>query len=99
MFNMNPAAVGISAATETGISIETAASTGASMPALTGQVPMANDLDSAMFAQVAVSSGAAYGAVATEHAAQRGAYSAAQSLSAAATEASEAMTAAANTLG
>jgi hypothetical protein len=79
-FTMVPGAVDLSAAAETGISEEMAATTAAGAAALTGAIPMAPDADSAEFAAALNAAGAAYLATAAEHVGQRGAFAGAQGL-------------------
>lgn len=79
-FSVVPAAVDMSALTESGISMEMAASTAAGAAALTGVVPMAADLDSAQFTQALAAAGAAYLAAAADHVGQRAAFAGAQTL-------------------
>ncbi len=97
-FNVNPAAVNLSAVTEIAVGTEMAASSAGTSEPLLGNAPMALDLDSLAFANAQSAAGAAYTGVKAEHVAQRLIYAAAQSGASLATEANEAITAAANTL-
>lgn len=97
-FNVNPAAVSLSAATEVGIATEMAASSAGTAPAMMSVLPMALDLDSAAFVAAHQAATAAYSGIKAEHVAQRGLYSAMQAGASLATEANEAISAAANTL-
>ena len=81
--NVNAAAVGISAATETGISAEMGAATSAASEALVGVMPMGADLDSTEFAAALNAAGASYIGTASEHLANRGMFASAQDLAAA----------------
>lgn len=83
MMDVQPAAVGLSSATEAGISASMAASASAASAALLGATPMGLDGDSAQFAAALNAAGAAYLATTAEHAGQRGAYAGAQSLASA----------------
>ena len=96
--NVNPAAVGMSAATEVGIATDLAASSGATSEALLVNVPMALDADSLAFAEALSGAGAAYTGVKAEHVAERGIYAGSQTAASAAYEASEAIRAVENTL-
>lgn len=80
MLNVVPEAVGLSSATEAGISAAMGASTAAGSAALVGVIPMAADVDSAAFAAALNAAGSAYLGAAAEHTGQRAAYSGAQSL-------------------
>jgi hypothetical protein len=79
-FGVVPAAVDLSSLTESGISVEMAATTSAGAAALTGVVPMAADADSAGFAEALNATGATYLATAAEHVGQRTAFASAQTL-------------------
>lgn len=79
-FSVIPAAVEMSSLTESGISMEMAATTAAGAAALTGVVPMAADADSAEFAAALNATGAAYLAGAAEHVGQRASFAGAQTL-------------------
>lgn len=92
MMDVQPAAVGLSSATEAGITASMAASASAAAPALVGVTPMGLDGDSAQFAAAMNATGAAYLATAAEHAGQRSAYSGAQSLAGATYEVADAAT-------
>ena len=83
VMNIDAAAVGTSAATETGISVEMGAATSAASEALVGVMPMGADLDSAEFAAALNAAGASYIGTATEHLANRGMFAGAQDLAAA----------------
>jgi hypothetical protein len=83
VMNVNAAAVGTSAATESGISAEMGAATSAASAALVGVMPMGADLDSAEFAAALNAAGASYLGTATEHLANRGMFAGAQDLAAA----------------
>ena len=83
VMNLDAAAVGTSAATETGISAEMGAATSAASEALVGVMPMGADLDSAEFAAALNAAGASYIGTATEHLANRGMFAGAQDLAAA----------------
>jgi hypothetical protein len=97
VFGMEPAAVGVSSATEAGLAAESAGvaagSAGALVPA-----PMALDLDSARFAAQAAAAGEEHVAMVAQHAESRGLYSGAQALVVGTTVATEEMRAAAATL-
>jgi hypothetical protein len=95
VFAMEPAAVGVSAATEAGLAAEMGAGATAVAPALLDPMPMAADADSARFAAMCAAAGAAHVAVAEQHGLERGLYSGAQSLAMATTVATEVMHAAA----
>ncbi|OSC40289.1 PE domain-containing protein [Mycobacterium decipiens] len=94
LFDIDPGAVDVSAAAETGISEEMAATTAAGAAALTGVLPMAPDADSAEFAAALNAAGAAYLASAAEHVGQRVAFAGAQGLAAATSVATEGLRAA-----
>jgi hypothetical protein len=79
-FGVTPAAVDASAATETGIGAEMAATTAAGAAALTGVTPMAADTDSAAFAVALNATGVSYLAAMSEHVEQRTGVAGAQSL-------------------
>jgi hypothetical protein len=79
-FGVVPAAVDMSSRTESGISMEMAATTAAGAAALTGVVPMAADADSVQFAEALNATGAAYLAAAADHVEQRAAFAGAQTL-------------------
>ena len=96
--NVNPAAVGLSSAMETGIAVELGASSAGTSEGLLVNLPMALDLDSAAFAEALSSAGAAYAGVKAEHVAERSIYAVAQSSASLAYEASEALRAIENTL-
>ena len=83
VMNVNAAAVGTSAATETGISAEMGAATSAASEALVGVMPMGADLDSAEFAAALNAAGVSYIGTASEHLANRGMFAGAQDLAAA----------------
>lgn len=83
LYQIGPAAVGMSSAAETGISEEMAATTAAGSAALTGVMPMAPDADSIEFAAALNAAGAAYLATAAEHTGQRAAFAGAQGLASA----------------
>ena len=68
--NVNPGAVGMSAATEVGIATDLAASSGATSEALLVNMPMALDADSLAFAEALSGAGAAYTGVKAEHVAE-----------------------------
>ena len=85
VFGMEPAAVGVSAATEAGLAAESAGVAGALVPP-----PMALDADSVKFSALVAAAGQEHVAMGVQHATQRGLYSGAQSsamLDAVATEA------------
>jgi len=88
-FGMVPGAVDMSAAAETGISEEMAATTAAGAAALTGVMPMAPDTDSAEFTAALNAAGAAYLTTVTEHAGQRAGFAGAQGLASTTTVATE----------
>lgn len=96
--NVLPAAVDLSALTESGISTDMAASTAAGAAALTGVVPMAADADSAQFAAALNAAGTAYLGTAAEHVGQRAAFAGTQSLASATYVAADAANAANVTL-
>jgi hypothetical protein len=98
VFAMDPAMVGVSAATEAGLAAEMGAAATAVAPALLNPVPMGADADSARFAAMCAAAGAAHVAVAEEHGLERGLYSGAQSLAMTTAVATEAMRAAAATI-
>jgi len=83
VLNVSAATVGVSAATETGISAEMAAATSAAAAALTAALPMGADLDSIEFAAALNAAGASYIGTAGEHLANRGLFAGAQNLAAA----------------
>lgn len=80
--DVSPAAVNVSALTESVISGEMAATTAAGSAALTGVVPMAASADDAAFAAAMAGAGGAYLGVAAEHVGQRVAYAGGQSTTA-----------------
>jgi hypothetical protein len=88
---VTPAAVNLSAATETGIGAEMAATTAAGAAALTGVTPMAADLDSAAFAAALNATGASYLATMADHVQQRTGFAGAQSLASTTYEAMDAI--------
>ncbi|MDF2822825.1 MAG: hypothetical protein K0R68_233 [Mycobacterium sp.] len=92
MMDVQPAAVGLSSATEAGITASMAASASSAAPALLGATPMGMDGDSAAFAAALNAAGAAYLATAAEHAGQRSAYAGAQSLASATYSAADVIT-------
>lgn len=83
VLNVSAAAVGTSAATENGISADTATAAAAAAEPLTGVMPMGADLDSIEFAAALNAAGAAYLGTASEHLANRGMFAGAQNLAAA----------------
>lgn len=97
-FNLNPAAVGVSAATEIAVGTEMAASSVGTSEPLLAPIQMALDGDSLEFNLALQAAGAAYTGVKAEHVVQRAVYAAAQAGASVATEANEAITAAANSL-
>lgn len=94
VFAMVPAGVGVSAAVEAGLAVESAGLAVGVAAAFT-PAPMAPDLDSAQFALQAAAAGQEHVAVAQQHAASRGSYSGAQSLAVTDAVATEAIRAAA----
>lgn len=82
VLNVSSAAVGTSAATESGISAGMGAATAAAAEALTGVMPMGADLDSVEFAAALNAAGAAYLGTASEHLANRGMFAGSQNLAA-----------------
>ena len=99
MLSVEPEAVLGSAAVESGISAETAATAASAAPALLGVLPMGNDPDSMLFHAALLASGSEYLGIVAEHSAQRGLFSGAQSTAAAVYSATEAMRAATVALG
>lgn len=98
VFAMEPAAVGLSAATEAGLAAVKAAGVAAGAPAMLGVTHMGGDMDSVAFAEALRAVAVAYVGVAGEHVAERGLFSAAQSLAAVTATATEAVRAAAAVL-
>lgn len=98
VFAMEPAAVGLSAATEAGLAAAKAAGVAAGAPAMLGITHLGGDADSVVFAEALRAVAAAYLGVAGEQVAQRGLFSGAQSLAAVTTTATEAVRAAAAAL-
>lgn len=90
ILKVSAAAIGASAATESGLNVEIAATTAAASAALVGVTPMGADLDSAQFAAALSAAGTAYLGTAAEHLANRAAFVAAQDLSAATYSAADA---------
>ena len=89
VFGMEPAAVGVSAATEAGLAAESAGVASGVAGAVVPP-PMALDADSVKFSALVAAAGQEHVAMGVQHATQRGLYSAAQSsamLDAVATEA------------
>lgn len=82
ILDVSPAAVTVSALTESVIGGEMAATTAAGAAALTGVVPMAASADDAAFATAMASAGTAYLGVAAEHVGQRFGYAGGQNLAA-----------------
>ena len=97
-FAMVPEVVGLSASTEAALSAETGATAAGLAPMLLAPVPMGMDADSAKFAAIAASAGAAHVATAEQHGLMRGLYSGAQSLAMTTTVATELMRAAATAI-
>lgn len=91
VLNVDPATVGVSAATEQGVSAGIAASTSAAAAALTAVLPMGADLDSIAFAAALNAAGASYVGTAGEHLANRSMFAGAQDLAAATYSATEAI--------
>lgn len=89
--NVEPATVGVSAATEAGIGVGIAASASAAAAALTAVLPMGADLDSIAFAAALNAAGASYVGAAGEHFANRSMFAGAQDLAAATYTATEAI--------
>lgn len=75
-----PAAVNVSSLTESVISGEMAATTGAGSAALVGVVPMAASADDVAFGSAMAAAGAAYLSAAGAHTGQRAAYATGQSV-------------------
>jgi hypothetical protein len=98
VFAMEPAVVGVSAATQSGLAAEMSGAAGAVAPALLGVTHMGADADSLIFAEVCRAVAAAHLGVAGQHAMARGLFSGAQSLAAVTAVATEAMRAAAATI-
>jgi len=82
VLDVNAEAVTGSAANESAISAEFAASTAAAAAALTCVLPMGADLDSAAFAAALNATGASYLGVATQHLAGRAQFAQAQGVAA-----------------
>lgn len=82
VLNVSAAAVGVSAAAESGVSAQLGAVTAVAAEALIGVMPMGADLDSVQFAAALNAVGASYIGIAIEHLASRGMFAAAQSLAA-----------------
>lgn len=89
--NVDPATIGMSAATEQGISVGIAATTSVAAAALTAVLPMGADLDSIAFAAALNAAGASYLGTAAEHSANRSEFAGAQALAAATYTATEAI--------
>ena len=98
VFAMEPAAVGLSSATESGLAAAAAAGAAAGGPALLGVTYLGADVDSVEFAEALRAVMAAYLGVTGEHVAQRGLLAQAQSLAAVTAVATESLRAAAAAL-
>lgn len=99
ILQVTPASLGLSGATEAGVSATQGASTGAGAAALLGILPMVPDPTSMAFAEALRAAGAAYVAAMTEHSVQRGLFAGAQGVMAATFETTEAARTAAAAIG
>ncbi len=99
ILDVTPSMVGLSAATEAGISAAQAASAGVASAALTAILPMVPDPTSVAFANALSVAGAAYIGGITEHIVQRGMFAGAQGLAGATFEITEQTRAAAAAIG
>lgn len=91
MFNVETGVIGVSAATEAGISAQIATTTSAAAEAITAVLPMGADLDSIQFAAALNAAGVSYIAAAGEHLANRNLFADAQGLAAVTYAASDAL--------
>lgn len=98
VFAMEPAAVGTSAAVESGLAAQKAAGVAAGSPAMLAVTHMGGDADSVEFSVALQAVAAAYVAAASQHVAQRGLFSSAQALAGVTAVATEAVRAAAAAL-
>lgn len=98
VFAMEPAAVGLSAAVESGLTAQKAAGVAAGSPAMLAVTHMGGDADSVEFMAALQAVAAAYVGVAGEHVTQRGLFSGSQALAGVTAVATEAVRAAAAAL-
>ena len=89
LVDVTPAMVGLSSATEAGVTAAQGASAGAASAALVGILEMAGDVTSIAFANALRAAGAAYVGAIAEHTAQRGMFAGAQGIAGATFEAVE----------
>lgn len=82
ILDVNAAAIGVSAATESGISAEMGTATAVAAGALTAVLPMGADLDSLEFAAVLNAVGASYIGTASEHVVTRNEFAGAEDVAA-----------------
>lgn len=98
VFAMEPAVVGVSAATEAGLAAQKAAGLATGSPAMLAVTHMGGDADSVEFAAALQAVAAAYLGMAGQHVTQRGLFSGAQALAGVTAVATEAVRAAAAAL-